>query len=76
MHTEPEIRRAIKPIIEKYGQLNTTELKSILAEYIEYDEEDLKELLPILMKEVNIDLRNYEEYMCDSDFNRRDSRWI
>ena len=43
MHTEPEIRRAIKPIIEKYGQLNTTELKSILAEYIEYDEEDLKE---------------------------------
>lgn len=43
MHTEPEIRRAIKPIIEKYGQLNTTELKSILADYIEYDEEDLKE---------------------------------
>ena len=40
------------------------------------DEEDLKELLPILMEEVNIDLRNYEEYMCDSDFNHRDSRWI
>lgn len=31
MHTEPKIRRVIKPIIEKYGQLNTTELKSILA---------------------------------------------
>ena len=43
MHTEPEIRRAIKPIIEKYGQLNTTELKAILSEYIEYDEEDLQE---------------------------------
>ena len=40
MHTEPEIRRAIKPIIEKYGQLNTTELKAILSEYIEYDEEN------------------------------------
>ena len=49
MHTEPEIRRAIKPIIEKYGQLNTTELKSILAEYIEYDEEDLKEFQQVFL---------------------------
>lgn len=39
------------------------------------DKEDLKELLPLLIGEVNIDLRNYEEYMCDSEFTRRDSRW-
>lgn len=40
------------------------------------DKEDLKELLPLLIGEINIDLRNYEEYTCDSEFNRRDSRWI
>lgn len=43
MHTESEIRKVIKPIIEKYGQVNTTELKALLSEFIEYDEEDLQE---------------------------------
>ena len=31
MHTEAEIRRAIKPLLDKYGQLNTSEVKQKLA---------------------------------------------
>ena len=39
------------------------------------DEDDLKELLSILQEEVSKDMSNYEEYMCDSEYNKRDSRW-
>ena len=39
------------------------------------DEDDLKELLSILQEEVRIDQVNYEEYMCDSEYNKYDSRW-
>ena len=39
------------------------------------DKDDLVELLPILLEEVARDLRNYEEYMCNSDCYHKDSRW-
>ena len=39
------------------------------------DESDLKELLLILQEEVRIDHINYEEYMCDAEYNKYDSRW-
>ena len=38
------------------------------------DEEDLKELRTILQETVDLDMRNYEEYMCDDGY-KRDSRW-
>lgn len=41
MHTESEIRKAIKPLIELYGSLNTSEIKQKLSEVLEYDKEDL-----------------------------------
>ncbi len=40
MHTEAEIRRAIKPLLDKYGQLNTSEVKQKLDEVLIFDEED------------------------------------
>lgn len=40
MHTEPEIRRAIKPLLDKYGQLTTTEVKQKLNEVLVFDDED------------------------------------
>lgn len=42
MHTESEIRRAIKPLLDKYGELNTSEVKKKLNEVLVFDEEDKK----------------------------------
>ena len=39
------------------------------------DEDDVEELLNILQEEVRIDQINYEEYLCDSEYNKYDSRW-
>ncbi len=43
MHTEAEIRRAIKPLLDRYGQLNTSQVKQKLEEVLIFDEDD-KEL--------------------------------
>ncbi|MDE7140902.1 MAG: DUF3883 domain-containing protein [Treponemataceae bacterium] len=40
MHTEKEIRAAIKPLVESYGVLNTSEVKQKLEDFLEYDKED------------------------------------
>lgn len=42
MHTEGEIRRAIRPLVEKYGQLTMSEVKRMLGEVLEFDKEDLE----------------------------------
>lgn len=39
------------------------------------DMDDIYELLNILQKEVKIDKINYYEYLCDSEYNKYDSRW-
>lgn len=39
------------------------------------EDDDYEELLNILQEEVRIDQINYEEYLCDSEYNTRDSRW-
>ena len=36
--------------------------------------EDLAELVSLLKADIEIDLKNYEEYVCD-DWYRKDSRW-
>lgn len=40
MHSEAEIRRAIKPLLDKYGQLNTSEIKQKLDKVLIFDDED------------------------------------
>ena len=40
MHSEAQIRVAIKPLIELYGELTTTEIKQRLEEVLDYDDED------------------------------------
>lgn len=40
MHTEAEIRVAIKPLVEFYGEMTTSEIKQHLAEVLDYDEDD------------------------------------
>lgn len=40
MHSEAEIRRAIRPLLDKYGELDTSEIKQKLEEVLFYDEED------------------------------------
>ena len=42
MHTEAEIRRAIKPLLTVYGELNTSELKKLMHTVLIFDEEDNK----------------------------------
>jgi hypothetical protein len=41
-HTEAEIRRAIKPLLTVYGELNTSEVKKLLHTVLEFSEEDKK----------------------------------
>ena len=40
MHTEAEIRVAIKPLIELYGEMTTSDIKQHLEEVLDYDEDD------------------------------------
>jgi len=40
----------------------------------EIKEDDYKELMDILQKEIDNDLRNYEEWQCNSDYYKKDSR--
>lgn len=40
MHSETEIRRAIRPLLDKYGELNTSEVKHHLEEVLVYDDDD------------------------------------
>lgn len=42
MHTESDIRKAIKPLLDKYGQLTISEVKTHLCEVLEFDEDDKK----------------------------------
>jgi Domain of unknown function (DUF3883) len=39
-HTEAQIRRAIKPLLTVYGELNTSEVKKLLDTVLEFSEED------------------------------------
>ena len=39
-HTEAEIRRAIKPLLTVYGELNTSEVKNLLHTVLTFDDED------------------------------------
>ena len=39
-HTEAQIRRAIKPLLTVYGELNTSEVKTLLNTVLEFNEED------------------------------------
>ena len=39
-HTEAQIRRAIKPLLTVYGELNTTEVKSLLETVLTFDADD------------------------------------
>jgi hypothetical protein len=39
-HTEAEIRRAIKPLLTVYGELDTSEVKTLLHTVLEFSEED------------------------------------
>ena len=42
--------------------------------HLHFDEDDIEELYSLLKPIIDIDLRNYEDYMCD-DWYRKDSRW-
>lgn len=42
-HTEAEIRRAIKPLLTAYGELDTTEVKRLLHTVMEFDAEDMED---------------------------------
>lgn len=39
-HTEAQIRRAIKPLLTVYGELNTTDVKRLLHTVLTFDAED------------------------------------
>ncbi|WP_416324995.1 DUF3883 domain-containing protein [[Eubacterium] hominis] len=40
MHSEGDIRKAVRLLLDKYGEINITEAKEMLKEVLEYDKED------------------------------------
>lgn len=42
MHSEEDIRKAVRLLLDKYCEINITEAKELLYEVLEYDEEDKK----------------------------------
>lgn len=52
MHSENEIRRAIRPLLELYGELNTSQIKEKLEEVLDFDDED--KILSDTRKEIKI----------------------
>lgn len=42
MHTEGEIRKAVKLLVEKFGLLTTSEIKERMSEVMTFDKEDLE----------------------------------
>lgn len=42
MHSEGDIRRAIRPLLDLYGELSTTEIKKNIEEVLTFDSEDLE----------------------------------
>lgn len=67
-------------VFVNYGH-NATSMRVVseiedISNYDTYDiyGEDLTELTSLLKEDIEIDLRNYEEYKCD-DWYKKDSRW-
>lgn len=42
MHSEGEIKQFVRILVEKYGELTTSELKEKMSEVVDYDSDDLK----------------------------------
>lgn len=40
MHSEGDIRKSVRLLLDKYGEINVTEAKELLHEVLEYDDED------------------------------------
>lgn len=47
MHSEKQIRVAIRPLIEMYGELTTSEIKQKIEEVLILDDEDKKCQQPV-----------------------------
>ena len=42
MHSEGEIKQVVRILVEKYGELTTSELKEKMSEVVDYDSDDMK----------------------------------
>mgnify|MGYP000708408840 CR=1 FL=1 len=49
MHSEGDIRKSVRLLLDKYGEINVTEAKELLHEVLEYDDED-KEMSTLVTK--------------------------
>ena len=65
--------RGLYECVKQMG-MNVTDLVDMTLVYGDCDVDDVEELYNLLKPIIDIDLRNYEDYMCD-DWYRKDSRW-
>ena len=42
MHSEGEIRKAIKPLVELYGEINMSDVKKKISDVLDFDADDIK----------------------------------
>ena len=82
-HTEAQIRRAIKPLLTVYGELNTSEVKKLLETVIIFDEEDkqpsktrpnetliMQRIGNIPAHQRNVKIKDYEEgFRVDKNYS-------
>ena len=59
---------------DKTATLTSKTLDGLKRDVIDIEANDTLKLFSLLQETIDIDMKNYEEYMCD-DFYPRDSRW-
>lgn len=44
MHSEGQIRKAIKPLVELYGEINMSDVKKMISDVLDFDADDKKKI--------------------------------
>lgn len=70
----PNIRVSIDSY-EPIGTCGADSDNGLRGETADLYSDDLEELQTLLKDIMDIDKRNYEEYICNSDYYKKDSRW-
>ena len=60
---------------DTYITVTSHDPKGSQTDVAEIDSEDIKELMLILQEDIQQDQRQWEEYVCDSEYYMWDTRW-
>lgn len=58
-----------------YGTCGSTNSNNTKSDVVDLEQEDLDEAFEVLKEIIRLDKRNYEDYLADSTYYKKDSRW-